>query len=441
MSPLGDDGFINTKEILERNRFGQVALEKNERNLQTRYFYSKFTPIFYDFGDPYDTDYACYSKRVMFQENVGLPIKMIVGYGHSDSLVYSYSYNQDYSLSSITNPSGLTHSYTYDEYGRLKETRKNGLLISDHDYSFWQNQDIGFIDKTNQNFTETKIYVESDQPPIITRNFVDPLGRSAGSLSQAGNVTVASGQTNYDKWNRVTHAYKPHISNSGLTLSNFGEGLYAKNIYEDDWNGRVTNSYKYGLDGTDKDMNYEYKFVTKTDLITEGIFEIEQIEDIAELVGPYSNTSAIFIKTVQRDEDNKPLITYSNTAGQTLISIQYANAETSNELLITQFFYNSYGKIKKTINPKGQESQYIYGQFGQLIKRITPDNGTTDYRYDISNLLIAEQDAKGANEKYIRHYDYDIFGKMTKQQRVYGQSSTTTPVSYTHLTLPTNGCV
>ena len=95
--------------------------------------------------------------------------------------------------------------------------------------------------------------------------------------------------------------------------------------------------------------------------------------------------------------------------------------------MITQFFYNSYGKIKKTINPKGQESQYIYGQFGQLIKRITPDNGTTDYRYDISNLLIAEQDAKGANEKYIRHYDYDIFGKMTKQQRVYGQSSTTTP--------------
>ncbi len=259
-------------EVLERNRFGQVSLEENERGLLTNYGYQKFQPIWYTYEGGVAGNYGCYNYSVTNQENIGVPKYMTVGAGLEDSLHYTYAYHPNYAVKNITDPNGLAMDYHYDQFGRLHEVKRAGKRISTHEYHQWQNDTtLSFQARTAQNWVKSQVYHTQDES-ISTVAYVDPIGRKKATLSAATNENDAAPpdgiiveNVQYDNWDRVIESQKP---SEGGTIQNLPAQLvgFTTSIeYENDQRGRPLKSYNY--DGTFVQINYQ--MIDGTTLATE----------------------------------------------------------------------------------------------------------------------------------------------------------------------------
>ncbi|MCG8575252.1 MAG: hypothetical protein MI810_10240, partial [Flavobacteriales bacterium] len=215
--PLYPYDTLTVRSIDERNRYTQVQLEHNATDIYTHYEYEVPERIWHinDNATASCPGYGNYSSVI--NKNIGLPTRIIVGYGRADSLTTDYTYHPNYSLNTITNPNGYDLRYEYDDYDRLTKTYENERLLSENDYEYWnRDTSLNFAERTAQNYVENTVYNSAISGGTFEgermRAFIDPLGRnySAVTAIDGDSTQVHSGTIHYDNWGRTVRAHKPY---------------------------------------------------------------------------------------------------------------------------------------------------------------------------------------------------------------------------------------
>ncbi|WP_167571946.1 RHS repeat-associated core domain-containing protein [Aquimarina algiphila] len=462
---------LTTKTILERNRFTQVQLEENERGLQTRYHYNHFKLFAYQ-------NIACYNGSFSAIEsyNIGVPTAVTVGVNRPDSLRTNYEYYPDYSVKRIIDPNGINLSYAYDELGRLKKSYRNGELLSINKYSTWKNDtNLSFNGRTLQNYVETFQHKDRGFFPkaLQSRKYIDPLGRDYHTMSRevvnvgASDASLAvvthTGEIVYNNWNRAEETYKPFAQN-GIFIPRLHNTVSALDLpvlaaYENDQKGRITHEAKFGENINNSTRNVKYRY-RMANYVCGGCDLDLNAQESNLIMG--TNTNNVRFKIVEvEDEDGKKSEEYFNALGQKVATKQFI---TATQTAITLFVYDSYGNLTKVINPKKQESNYDYNMLGWMYQKQTVDGGITKYMYNESGQVVLEQDERARKQRscepvevtrqvngaptlvnefidqpYYRSYKYDLFGRLTSQDRVNYESISSSisqqlPLLYTNTT-------
>lgn len=430
---------LRTRYIHERNRFGMVQLEEDEKGLLTRYKYDHMMRYWHTF--PNCLNYMDYSS-----ENIGVPLWMSVGDGDTDSLTTFFEYNPNYTLESITYPNDIEHRYSYDMYNRLSESFLNGNLIASNRYSNWNNDlSLSFEERSAQNFVDEFIYNELNSDlREHTRSYVDPLGREANMLNhvvggdpsapQPGNPqeVVSSGQVDYDVRDLPLRQYKNFIYDFNGTplrpLKNTedgGSGLFVEMEYEMDQRKRPLKEAKFGETLSGKTVDYRYNFVNYHRMIC----DLQLVNQEIGMLMPHDKEEYIFIRSQRTDEDDKTYFTYKNTLGQKVAERSIIDGD---EEAVTLYLYDSYGNLEEVINPKKQSTTYEYNILGWLYRTRSPDAGESKFMYNRSGQVVISQDANGQDgvtyskgddntiqhDMYYRVFEYDMYGNNTEQYRV-----------------------
>ena len=285
---------LETYHVLERNKWGQVQLERDEKGLKTKYNYNNDKIITYK-----DTACPANNYSVSVYDDIGVPTRVTVGYGTPTPLITEYRYNADYSIDSIIDPNDMVLNYTYDELGRLHQSYRNGIHISKNEYQTWNNDEtMSFTERAATNFVKTTLYNnDSDGEAEISVAFIDPLGRSyniASAVTDPNGITemVHSGEVKYDIWNRETKVYKPHIRTDAAGLvfepvlrttdaTNYPD-VFSESRYENDSRSRMLKAAKPGLDlaNNDPHVKYNYSFVNSICMLCELGLSEDEIADI-----------------------------------------------------------------------------------------------------------------------------------------------------------------
>jgi len=451
---------LKVREIKERNRFTQVALEENAVGLQTKYHYNPTTYIWnYDVSCPI----LNYTSRL--NEDIGLPTKVEVGFGLSNVLVSEFEYNPIGLVNKTTDPNGKTMEYEFDTYYRLtKITEDSTRLLTEMEYHTWDLDSLSsFDDRTDSNFVLTKNYSDSITSRYeMTKAFMDPLGRNQGNVlaySEDGlnHKAIHSGFVGYDNLGRVIETEKTYTSSYLATTvgepalpksSEFG-GVVEKVLFEGGYKGRPERSSNFGVDIDSNEVirtNYD---------ITSNIFascELDlNLNELYLVMRPGGTANVRLFRTEVYDQDNKRSVNYKNAFGQDVATLRYND---NNEKIVTVFAYDSYGNLTKVVNPEKQETDYIYNRLGQLVIENTVDAGAKHFMYNKQGLVSIILDDQGRNHKtgytpdpFYRVMEYDIFGRMTKQGRsdisneahsfyLYNDSTLYGPLHYKNDSLP-----
>ncbi|MBI3239118.1 MAG: hypothetical protein HYZ43_09810, partial [Flavobacteriia bacterium] len=422
---------LTTMTVLERNEYFQPAIVKNQNSIRTRYYYKKAQQYWndntlcnnpaYSFLDNYSSVDA---------QNIGLPIRVTVGFGRLDSLTTTFEFTNDGQVKKTTNPSGHYFDYTFDGFNRLTSVTENGTrLLSRNAYKQWNHDgSLSFNDRIDQNYVFSIVYnnyvanTDTNQREL-QKSFLDPLSRTAGVMKAykgTGDIKIYSGSVKYDNWGRVIETRKPFVkTDPGLIYrTNLTASLKETAKYDNDPTSLNTRNANYGVAITSD------KTVETVTHIVNYIYascELGLNNTELQLIMKSGSTSAFrFKRTAVKDQDEKEKITYTNAFGQQVATIDWSSL---NEKIVTLFVYDNYGNLTKTINPSRQHTDYNYNILGQLVTETNVDGGTKRYIYNKMGQVSAVQDQldrdfkNGSNISTPRYrkFTYDDYGKPTGQ--------------------------
>ncbi len=446
------------KYIDERENNGLVKLEHNAAGLYTRYRYAKGTKVrVVDITPPYRN----YNYDEIF--NYAEPIKVITGFGLSDSLWVDYKYNVDNSINTITTTNGAKTSFEYDEFSRLHKSYLNGLLLNINKYSnFNNNQNLSFEARAEQNFVETFILLDTAQQfkniAEHSMSIIDPLGRNYDILSQISynysssnpnqvlsTLTLHKGLSIFDNWDRVVKQYKPFVEISAnpqmKPAFNNLNSPYTEAIYENNTRSKVIKAAKYGENiSTGHTVGSGYRIIDGNQLTAE-IMTGDDPTLFKVICDPNLASSMKFLKAVIQDEDGKKHISYVNANGQEIATKSYVS---SGNAVLTQKIYDSRANLITTINPSFQSTFMKYNLLGQLYQKRSVDNGTEYYMYNSTGQVVLLQDSNGRagiedNAKpFLRLFTYDKYGRPVTQEKWVIKTGSN-PLSYMVLINVPNG--
>lgn len=437
--PNGFDGIyrmfypfdtLTTMTVLERNEYFQPAIVKNQNSIRTRYYYKKAQQYWNYNGNCNNAAYNfLYNYSSVDAQNIGLPVRVTVGWTRTDSLSSTFEFTNDGQVKKTTNPSGHYFEYTFDGFNRLTSVTENGnRLLSRNAYSQWNhNGSLSFNQRIDQNYVFSIIYNDfaSDTTQReLQKAFLDPLSRTAGVLrayKNNGDLKIYSGAVAYDNWGRTVTTKKPfETTASGL--------IYRTNPVNDN----LVNTAKYDHDPASlntRSANYgvavsSIKTVKTRTWIVNYLYascELGLNNTELNLVLKASGNSAFrFKRTSVIDQDDKETVSYTNAFGQQIATIGWSNL---NEKVVTLFVYDNYGNLTKTINPSRQHTDYTYNILGQLVTETTIDGGTKRFMYNKMGQISAVQDQLDRNHRNggnistprYRKFTYDNYGKPTGQ--------------------------
>jgi len=416
---------LTTMTVLERNEYFQPAIVKNQNSIRTRYYYKKVQQYWndntlcnnpaYSFLDNYSSVDA---------QNIGLPIRVTVGFGRLDSLSTTFEFTNDGQVKKTTNPSGHYFDYTFDGLNRLASVTENGTrLLSTNEYKQWNHDgSLGFNDRTDQNYVYSIVFNDGISKEY-QKAFLDPLSRTAGVIKAYGvnaNTKIYSGSVTYDNWGRAVETRKPFVTqNAGLIYrNNLTASLKETSKYDHDPASLNTRSANYAVAIT-SDKTVETVTHIVNNIVASCELGLNNTE--LQLIMKSGSTNAFrFKRTAVKDQDEKETITYTNAFGQQVATIGWNNL---NQKVVTLFVYDNYGNLAKTINPSRQHTDYKYNILGQLVTETTVDSGTKRFMYNKMGQVSAIQDQidrdfkNGSNISTPRYrkFTYDDYGKPTGQ--------------------------
>ena len=442
--------ILVTNTILSRNVYGQVTLEKDASDLQTKYEY----PI----GGLVWHRHECRHLNYYSFNTPGFkPTKITVGFERDDALIGEYEYYPSYHIKKTISPTSVIHEYFYDKLGRLFELKENNRLLNRTFYNYWDdNLSASFKDRAAQNFVQTFNFTNEgdyDNAELIT-SYTDPLGREYNTtwkhhfegISPINNNTFSSGQTLYDAWDRVVRTYKPFavVAASETPLLNEdvmgAPQIYSAMLVESNQRSRPYIMAKPGqqITGT---RNVKQKYRILNYLAFKCELDLNSNEESWFFDG--RPTGFMFTKTETIDEDGKMFLEYFNAMGQKVASKQILSNKYGP---ITLFFYDSQHNLTKVVNPKKQISDYLYNMTGNIYLKSTPDEGVVKYMYNKRGQVVLIEDANARNgEKhelkmssieyqqdglvgnnivtpYFREFKYDIYGRLVEQNKIQAQT-------------------
>ncbi|WP_448927410.1 T6SS effector amidase Tae4 family protein [Fluviicola sp.] len=432
---------LTTLKVLRRNQHTQPTLISNSVGLKTKFYYNSTINKWNYNPNCQNPNYNfLYNYSSVVTTNVGLPVRVTVGYGRPDSLGTDFDYTNDGQVKKMVSASGHMMEYAFDGLNRLTSVTENGTrLLSRNQYNLWKH-DFGlpFQSRANENSVYSVFY-QNNTDTLNTREFqksyVDPMGRSYGTVRAyegEGNQQVHSGIIAYDNWGRPISEFKPWkktTTGTGNLIpfdpnnNTSSAGLNKGTKYENDPRSVDMLHSDFGISIS----NTQNPLIRKSTCITNAIFmscelrlnnsELQQVMN-AGGTGNYRFTRVSII-----DQDGKETVIYTNAMGQTVGTLSWQDYA---HKVVTLFIYDSYGNLSKTINALRQPTEYQYNILGQLIREKNVDGGEKRYIYNKHGKISAIQDQSDRNNKSVlnipepryRKFEYDIYGNMTEQYLV-----------------------
>lgn len=370
-------------------------------------------------------------------------------YGSNHGLIHQYEYNLDNSLKKITDPNGETSAFRYDNLGRLDEMDINNELVQKYTYQTVSNlqTSINFSGLALQNKHTVRTYLDSERS-LFSSSYLDPLGRSHQEVSTThhttngyGQESVHTGQTSYDERGRVISEEKSFSLNTqnGTAYSVPPSGLLSlSHKYETDGLGRMIESADFGQSiGGTHNMHHSYDILSGAELAIKLNLSNE-LKDalLISTISPASDN--VFRGQSYTDQDGNTVTTYTDFFGHTVAEYRenqkedLANPGTfTAEDVLTISLPDNLGLPWKTIDPEGFTRTYLRNLMGWVYREEIPESGTKTYLYNRSGSVVLEYDNKARHQAELlgpvnaiyRHYEYDKYGRLIKQERISNAST------------------
>ncbi|MCC3519827.1 MAG: hypothetical protein JGK25_31040 [Microcoleus sp. PH2017_18_LLB_O_A] len=315
--------------------------------------------------------------------------------------VTRYSYNQFGQIQTKTNPLGRTITYKYDNRGNLLST-DNSLGITKQTYDRLGNI-TAIIDAQGR---ETKF--EYDSVGRVTRQ-IDALGNSTTYTYDASGKTLTETTTfattngsrtlikrwTYDGEGRVTSETDP--------LGNVIQ-------YEYDRLGNMTALIEKGMNNRRTEYRYDAKGQLEQTLYADGT-SVRSIYDaagreIATIDQKGQTTHFVYDALDRLIETIYPDNTPSDLSD---------NPRTKTE-------YDKIGRIKASIDKRGNRIEYEYDKAGRPILIRDALNNETKYTYDAAGNRLTATDARNQTTKFV----YDALGRQAETHFADGTRNITT---------------
>ena len=337
-----------------------------------------------DFSDiEYNISHGLVTKRLAegWQHPIELTYNSIAQLTErkTGDFIWSYDYDIDQQLKSVTDVDGQVINFTYDDLLRLHtRSERSGAINSENTYSYLPN----FISSTSDFGTDVS---------LSSKTHIDALGR----VSQLDKI-----------------AYTESGSTTQATTIYNSRGLPD---IQSDFIGNLTST-EYYIDPLDR-----VKKVTDP----EG-FETEYIYGTnSNEVSGYA--AAELFKTEVIDPDGIKSITYTDKIGRQVMSRQSKGPDYAD----TYTQYDDKSRVTKVIPPDATEQdngltyRYTYDGDDNVITKKIPDKPAITFLYDDRNLMIGNKDAlMTSNGKQWMAMTYDEYGRPL--QSGFGNVSGTT---------------
>jgi len=315
--------------------------------------------------------------------------------------VTRYSYNQFGQIQTKTNPLGRTTTYKYDNRGNLLST-DNSLGITKQTYDRSGNI-TAIIDAQGR---ETKF--EYDSVGRVT-NQIDALGNSTTytydasgkTLTETTTLATTNGsQTIIKRW---TYDAEGRVTSETNSLGNVIQ-------YEYDRLGNMTALIEKGVNDRRTEYRYDAKGQLEQTLYADGT-SVRSIYDaasreIATIDQKGQTTHFVYDALDRLTETIYPDNTPSDLSD---------NPRTKTE-------YDKIGRIKASIDKRGNRIEYEYDRAGRPILIRDALNNETKYTYNAAGNRLTETDARNQTTKFV----YDALGRPAETHFADGTRNITT---------------
>jgi len=366
-----------------------------------------------------------------------------------DALMTTFNSDKDnYLVNSVMDNNSLPTSFEYDKLLRLTGVRNfDEDYVSVNDYLYRTQNDCN-TDNSVRNWsvikegqTDANIVKGLGSGDVIkVYNYYDGIGRriltSSVGTSPTGKDQVKL--TQYDKFGRLR---KDFITYTATTNG----GTYRSNALAEQ-QSFISNEYgasnaNFGVFETELELsplNRVFKNIpagsnfnsnpTETEYAANGANEVRNFHAIN---GWYSSDD--LFKVVQKDEDKKRIVTYSDKIGRIIMKDQEGSK--------TYFLYNDDNLLEQIIQPeaaqKGHDTPmltnlnqqiedgsflYTYDTQLRLKTKVVPNCAAYTYHYDDLDRLIMTEDGNG----FKTFTKYDKLGRVVMNGRYKGSAEPST---------------
>jgi RHS repeat-associated protein len=296
-------------------------------------------------------------------------------------------YDNDYNtfIAKVTNPLGHTVLMETDpatgnpltktdQNGNITELEYDGAGRLEKVINAYEEvvQEIDYHDNLRGNpdkqYTETKVYSDSDTAPTWSRNYYDGLGRVYKTVSYAGTLNSADitqqVDITFDTAGRVHHRTIPYINGKQ-------EKLYI--YYEYDEAGRVIKEKRPVSENTANQITIETGYTAVS-----GRIQVTKRDPKGNVsTAQYDSRGRLRVKT----EPETAQVTYDyDGAGRLKQTIDAGNH-------ITKIAYDSQGRKESITDPNSGEISYLYDIMGNMTYKTDAIGNTISYSYDSINRL------------------------------------------------------
>ena len=322
-----------------------------------------------------------------------------------DGKITSYTYDEYGNMASVTDTAGNTTSYTYNEYGQVTGITDSQANVTSYEYDSNGNQ-TAIIDSTGA-FTRYQYDAKGNLIQLITPNsqlttfIYDQFNNLIAVTDSTGSTTTFT----YDTSGNMTSQTDPKGN-----ITRFEYNSLNQIVKITDSQGNIT-TYTYDANGNRTSVTNPngkttyYEFNYKGQLIK----ETDSGGDVT-LYG-YGNTGCASCgggsDKLTSITDSKGRVTnyVYDSIGRLIKIIDPINGEIT-------YTYDSRGRLTSVTDSIGNTTSYQYDSLGRVIKTDSPDTGITTYTYNSVGNILTKTDANGITTAYA----YDTLNRLLQIQ-------------------------
>jgi|GEM_PF-1703743 len=338
-------------------------------------------------------------------------VKTIDAQGHASLFNFDPSIGK---ILSSTDANGLTTSYVYDDFARLKKkTDADGTWVS-YDYKY-SNPNISATFPLMYNYA---IYRQSSgKTPTI--EFYDNRDRLIGCEKTSFDGRAATLEKYYNALDLPEKESRWHFKAETPVYLSYRYDEIGRLISEDRPDGKA-DSIAYFVN---KKVAYNAKKQTKTYLMNNRDQVIEVVDNIGNSIKYDYNSGGNLLSTT--DPKHNSIVSEYDERG-------YKTKMIDPDIGTFYYEYNGFGELINQTDSKGDTIQMKYDLIGRLVQKKEKE-GLTSWTYDMApngiGLLQSVKNYDNSGDSY----SYDQFGRVTQSAKTIAGKTYPIQIKYDNL--------
>ena len=413
-------GYNNSLPVVEIENLEYSEIPLNVRNQIAQYTFSN------------SCDPNLIRQDILFMqnqlENIGT---------NKPHLITLYTYKSAVGITSVTNPSGFTTFYEYDEFGRLKVIKDHmGSILQFNEYKYKTANSDYFSISAGKNYFARCTPIEAvqqlsdlsreEQLRSLSVQYYDGLGRPIQTVlplhTPEGNDLVSA--IGYDAFGRESKRYLPvpvggnnggnyvDVTPLNTARQNFYDTeairAFAEIKYEPSPLNRVMTNVMPGVNWLNNTVRHNYD--GNPDPVPS--WHCNGTGNFTPLT--YPAYSLFMQKTT--DPDERVVREYKDKLGNVVMTEAYDG----NDWLQTRFVYDDFGLRRAVLMPEAVDADdqdhcyyYNYDSHRRVFEVKEPGGDWVYNVYDKRDRLVYTQDGNNQNNNQWKRISYDDFNRET----------------------------